>query len=43
MMTAAANNIAYDFANFDVPYKSTLVKWNDNLRVMEFIDYSLFL
>ena len=43
MMTAAANNIAYDFANIDVPYNHTLVTWNDNLRVMEFIDYSLFL
>ena len=41
MMTAAANNIAYDFASFDVPYNSTLVTWNDNLRVMEFIDYSV--
>ena len=43
MMTAAANNIAYDFANFDVPYNITLVRWNEDLRVMDFIDYSLFL
>ena len=43
MMTATTNHIAYDFANFDVPYNSTLVKWNYDLHVMEFIDYSLFL
>lgn len=42
MMTAAANNIAFDFASYDVPYKTELVKWNDNLRVMEFVDYALF-
>ena len=43
MMTAAANNLAYDFTDYEVPYQSKLVKWNENLRVMEFIDPSLFL
>ena len=42
IMTAADIKFAYDFVYFNVIYNSPLVTLNDNLGVMEFIDYSLF-